>query len=317
MVPYHAVTRDGKVTFTFQFKGYKPCQVTDAHPNYEKIKARMSDKPITISDDELLKLCEYSYATKKDAAAVSGGKVEFVGGRLTYGGVEIHTTLAVKIKQLADAGLNIDSLLLFAQNLYENPSFRSRNQLYDFIDKYGLPITDDGHFLMYKAVTVNWLDKHTKRIRNMIGDLVKEDRGSISDDPNQGCHFGLHCGALEYVNGFKSGDDRIVLVKVNPRDVVCVPYDSSFQKIRVCEYVVVDEYKEELKELVYTQKVNGNGYEPVRPKQIPVGVAIAQAIEGPDDDIHDDDEEDDDEYDSDLEDDDDDDSSVVEEWDDE
>jgi hypothetical protein len=45
-------------------------------------------------------------------------------------------------------------------------------------------------------------------------------------------------GALGYVNSFRQGG-KIVICKVDPADVVCVPYDSSQQKMRVCKYLVV------------------------------------------------------------------------------
>lgn len=42
------------------------------------------------------------------------------------------------------------------------------------------------------------------------------------------------------------GGDRIVIVEVDPADVVSVPTDCSCQKVRTCRYTVVDEFRGEL-----------------------------------------------------------------------
>ena len=65
---------------------------------------------------------------------------------------------------------------------------------------------------------------------------IKVHRNRVSDDPNTPCHFGLHVGSLEYAQSF---GERVVIVRVDPEHVVCVPYDCTSQKMRVCEYEVV------------------------------------------------------------------------------
>ena len=50
----------------------------------------------------------------------------------------------------------------------------------------------------------------------------------------------VHVGALAYAITFCSGGgSRIVICEVDPENVVCVPYDCSQQKMRVCEYKVI------------------------------------------------------------------------------
>ena len=67
-------------------------------------------------------------------------------------------------------------------------------------------------------------------------------RARVDDDRRHSCSNGLHVGAIGYVNSFGYGEDKVVIVKVNPKDVVSVPLDSSCQKCRVCEYVVLREF---------------------------------------------------------------------------
>jgi len=68
------------------------------------------------------------------------------------------------------------------------------------------------------------------------------------------CHEGYHVGALSYAQGFGHGGRRIVIVRVGPENVVCVPYDSSEQKMRVCEYTVVGNYGSRLSSTAVTRE---------------------------------------------------------------
>ena len=129
----------------------------------------------------------------------------------------------------------------FWERLMRNPSWRSVKQLFPFMAHEGIPILPDGCFLAYKSVTRGYLDHHSKKIDNHPGRTIKEKRNRISDDPTHACHFGLHVGALGYANTFGS-DRRIIICKIDPENVVCVPNDSSQQKMRVCEYFVIGEH---------------------------------------------------------------------------
>jgi hypothetical protein len=57
----------------------------------------------------------------------------------------------------------------------------------------------------------------------------------------------LHCAGWNYLPHFGSGSestDRIVIVKVNPADVIAVPNDYNNAKMRVCKMEVLREYKD-------------------------------------------------------------------------
>lgn len=128
---------------------------------------------------------------------------------------------------------------LFWERLQQNPSYRSVEQLWRFLSQKGIPFTKDGCFLAYKSVRSNYLDHHSGEYDNTPGRINRMDRNKVSDDPQTPCHEGFHVGALEYARTFGGSPSIIVVCKVNPKDVVCVPYDSSSQKMRVCEYKVV------------------------------------------------------------------------------
>src|SRR3990167_7995736 len=133
-------------------------------------------------------------------------------------------------------------MLQFMSNLMENPSKRAVDQLYSFLEHKNLPVTEDGCFLAYKAVRSTLLDKHSGTILNEVVSVISIPRNKVDDEPNNHFSYGLHCGSMEYVKYFAHGDDKILVVKVNPRDVVSIPSDHNCTKLRTCQYEVVSFY---------------------------------------------------------------------------
>jgi hypothetical protein len=76
-------------------------------------------------------------------------------------------------------------------------------------------------------------DMHTRKMRIVLGEPVKQDRKECDADFRRDCSNGLHVGATKYVETF--GGQTVLVCYVNPANVVAVPdYDHS--KMRVCEY---------------------------------------------------------------------------------
>jgi hypothetical protein len=77
----------------------------------------------------------------------------------------------------------------------------------------------------------------------MVGDKPSMPRFQISDDPSVACHRGLHACSFEYLQHWNG--HHLMMVKVNPKDVVCIPYDCGHSKMRVCEMEVISEIFDE------------------------------------------------------------------------
>jgi len=167
----------------------------------------------------------------------------------------INNHLTDKILSFIEEGLPIKPLINMLKKFLENPSKDSFDQGFAFLEHKGLPVCEDGDFLAYKAVKNDYYDKHTgKTFLNTVGSVIKMRRNLVQEDRSIGCSAGLHAGTISYVNtyGNFSADeegnpteysDRCLIVKINPKDIVSVPKDSSEMKLRVCEYLVLSEYK--------------------------------------------------------------------------
>jgi len=96
---------------------------------------------------------------------------------------------------------------------------------------------------VYKKVRDSWYDSHTgKTYLNKPGATISMPREKVDADRRNTCSRGLHVAAWDYAQGFRG--TRLLLVKVNPRDVVAVPPDYNEQKMRVCKYLVLKEWTE-------------------------------------------------------------------------
>jgi hypothetical protein len=139
-------------------------------------------------------------------------------------------------------GFAIAPLEQFIDNLMENPSKRAVDELYGFLEKNTLPITDDGCFLAYKKVKADYKDVYSGTIDNSVGQNVSMPRNKVNDDANQTCSDGLHFCSIDYLKHF--GGERIVILKINPRDVVSIPVDYNNAKGRCCAYYVIGEVED-------------------------------------------------------------------------
>jgi hypothetical protein len=166
------------------------------------------------------------------------GKFKVADGRVLFNGAELPADINNRITEMAIKGEDPGAIMKFWERLQKNPSMRSVQQLWNFLNNIGIPITEDGCFLAYKAVRSDLMDVHSGTIKNDIGSVIEMPRNQISDDPDHACHAGLHVGALEYTGNFHSGGVMLIC-KVDPADVVCVPNDHSYQKMRVCRYEVL------------------------------------------------------------------------------
>jgi len=151
----------------------------------------------------------------------------------------VENSIVKYILEFQKDGLPIQPLINMLTKMYQNTSMSSIKSLYDFLDNKNLPVCEDGDFLAWKAVRNDYRDKWTGRIDNSPGQTVSVSRRLVSDDRSKSCSFGLHVGTLDYVKGYGSfPSDRIILVKVNPKNAVSVP-DHESEKMRVCEYTVL------------------------------------------------------------------------------
>jgi hypothetical protein len=190
---------------------------------------------------------------KKVVLDYGQGNVAVQGDKLFWKGEEMHNALSNRMIQMLQDGFPIEPMIQFMENLMQNPSKRAVTELYGFLEKNSLPITPDGHFLAYKKVRQDYKDCHSGTMDNSVGQTVEMERNKVDDDQNRTCSTGLHFCSRDYLNHFHG--ERLVIVKINPRDVVSIPNDYNDSKGRACRYEVVDEIDKEKADEAFAKSV--------------------------------------------------------------
>ena len=191
-----------------------------------------------VKNDDEEKFLEV-FNTKEEIVRKSNGKVQLKDGQLFYGDRQVTGLIASRIFEMLELGLTIDPMIKFIENLMLNPSKRAVDELFGFIDACDLPITEDGHFLAYKRIRSDYKDVHSGTMDNSVGKILEMPRNLVDEDKSRTCSAGLHFCSYEYLKHFSG--ERIVVVKINPADVVAIPEDYNNSKGRTCRYEIVEE----------------------------------------------------------------------------
>jgi hypothetical protein len=254
MYPYTIGAND---TITVHMGGRTRTVRTD-HPNYQQILECLSAEDWERLEALIDPATAIEQASKGEFRVVDGQVLatDFNGREF-----EVPSGLNEEILKYQRLGLDYGRLLLFARRLMENPSYRAVHQLFKWIHRAGLTITENGKFIAYRGVmkvnsfTVDsipeadrerlrdaqYVDWHTKAFDNSIGKTVSMPRNQVDENPKNSCAAGLHAATYNYAHsGYGPGrgaDGEILFIEICPSDVVAVP-NGEPDKMRVCKYVV-------------------------------------------------------------------------------
>jgi hypothetical protein len=178
-------------------------------------------------------------------------QIEVKDGNVYVSGEPISNLVASRILDFLAEGVDCVPMFKFITKLNLNPSSRAVNELYTFMEHKFLPVTDNGNFLAYKALRSDFTDVHSGKFDNNVGNVLEMSRNKVDDNKEVGCSYGFHAGTLEYARGFRPHDGKLVVVEINPADVVSIPTDCECQKLRTCKYMVHSEYEVPLEDLTY------------------------------------------------------------------
>ena len=214
--------------------GSKPHTISKSHITFQKVL-----DAIKAQDWDLVKNI---IEPVKVVLNYGKGNVSVQGESLFWKGKPMHNALTNRMIAMLQEGFPVEPLVNFMENLMTNPSKRAVTELYGFLEKNSLPITPDGHFLAYKKVRNDYLDIHSGTMDNSVGKIVEMERNEVDDNKDQTCSTGLHFCSQDYLPHFGNGyDSRVVIVKINPADVVSIPSDYNNAKGRACKYEVIGE----------------------------------------------------------------------------
>lgn len=273
-----------------------PVSLDRAHPAFAEIlllvrnalaQGSLEEESTAKSVDDVLR----KYEKASIRLAIPGTGVEIVDGVVLLNGGALSGFVADRLVQMVDEAeandedpeLALTPLAKFLTRLQQHPwnsanaGFWERNMfqaleqdLYRFLEHGKMPLTLDGAFLAYKAISADWYSIHSGDLRGTTGTVVKVDgvetscwgtpasgngtiRNMVGDKPriplnmvnpnrDETCSYGLHVCSFDYLPGFSHANGHVVLCKVGPEDVGSIPADYNDTKMRVCAYEVVEEF---------------------------------------------------------------------------
>lgn len=187
------------------------------------------------------------FDTSQSVINFANGNIEVKDGAVFYRGETVHNHVVDRILDFMREGLPYKPLIRFLDKLMENPSRRATSELYAFLEHKSMPLTPDGNFLAYKGVKDDYTDWYSGNFSNKVGEVLEMTRNRVCDDASVGCSHGFHAGSLEYARGYGNGG-HLMIVEINPADVVSVPNDCDCQKLRTFKYKVVSLFEKKLED---------------------------------------------------------------------
>lgn len=184
-------------------------------------------------------------------------RVSYRNGNIYLDGDKVEGPLVRHLVRMVENGDDhLEAYATFLHNLASNPSKASRAALFEWVADRNLTITEDGCFIAYKGTLAERRAHNSghafisgEEVNGAVyypdGAVVSIPRSEVDADRDSACSVGLHVGTLSYARGYSSGEDNILAVKVNPRDVVMVPRDGGGEKMRVCRLEVLGAYNSE------------------------------------------------------------------------
>lgn len=147
------------------------------------------------------------------------------------------------IKVLRDKGVvdtDIEAVKPFLKNMFENPHINAPHEIYEYCKALDFEITEDGCFIAYKRVNDNLTSCYDGKTKHIIGQYTEEKK--FDTNRNNHCSNGLHFCSKSYLNSYCGA--KVIMVKINPKDVVSIPTDYNFAKGRCCKYLTIGEISE-------------------------------------------------------------------------
>lgn len=225
------------------------------HINFEAVKVALRDLSSAFDERETADVIE----TLRELldipafiARVTEGRVQVGDGAVMFDGQPVQGVIATRLMAMLAEGMDVRPLARFLDRVSNNPIQTARDEIYLWLESGNLPLCEDGAFLAFKKVKSDYSSSHLNpdgsQFFNFVGTTVTMPGGREAVDPNrhQTCSTGLHFCSFQYLSAFGlGGESKVIIVKVNPEDVVSIPSDYNNSKGRAWKYAIIGEVPED------------------------------------------------------------------------
>lgn len=250
MIYYHIIADESGIKHltAFSKKYSKWVSADSTHPRYNEIEELVKN-----DYEEFADLIDMTEAVAGEFKRITD-KVTIDSAGVKYDLDPIDESLSKQIMRFYYDSLDYNPLVKFLEKVMTNTDENSRNQLFTWLSVHDFTINDAGNIIGYKSIQNNGDGSYTPynqgfarindqefngRLKISVGDTVEMPRSMVTNDPAIGCSVGHHVGTFAYAHSFGPSGDTMMLVEVDPADVVSVPDDCNCEKMRVSKYKVL------------------------------------------------------------------------------
>jgi len=218
--------------------------INSTHTNFNAVSAwlkKYAANPVKGQLDKLRDLLDI----RAFIAKITEGRVKIGDTIVTFDGKEMKGVMVERMLGMLRDGFDVRPLARFMEKVLSNPTLTAQDEIFLFMESGNLPLTADGDFLAFKKVNPDFKSIYDGRTDHSIGSKPYEPRETCDTSRSNTCSRGLHFCSFPYLSQYQGTEGHVVIVKVNPADVVAIPYDYQNTKGRAWTYEVIGEVPED------------------------------------------------------------------------
>lgn len=228
-----------------------PFNASNSHPNYQQIISDLKAGAYDRIHDLINTTHQIKRLVSDTTPDMNGIVIDTASGVVLIDGHELDNAIVGRIIRMATEGFDVQPLRLFLANMMQLPKVVA-DRVFEWVEAGAMPITSDGCVLAYKRVRDDYTSFYDGKTRNDVHSIVSIPRALCDDDQRNTCSAGLHFCSQEYLPQYHGGAGRVLVLKINPKDIVAIPFEYGISKGRACRYEVVTELLEAPRQHVET-----------------------------------------------------------------
>lgn len=234
-IPYRISPKTISVTLN-----KKPYNFDRTHANAEEIIAILKS-PVP----DLVKL-EHLLDHKVYIAALTAGQVDIGEAGLRVSGVELNNYVSQRIMEHFKTGVDVSPMLAFVDRVVTHPLPDIAEDIYKWCEVGDMPFTAEGKVIAFKKVRMDYCSYHASpdgsHLLHPIGGRVDMPKEQVNKNRNTTCSTGLHFCSFSYLNKYQGANTgRILIVAIDPHDIMAIPTDYNQTKGRASGYEIIGE----------------------------------------------------------------------------
>ena len=177
---------------------------------------------------------------------LSQGRISLTDAGIQFMGELVNSYMTERIMRHHAEGVDVAPMLAFMDRVMNHPILGIQQDIYKWCEKGDMPFTAEGHIIAYKKVREDYRSYHASpdgtHLHHPIGGFVEMERSAVDPRRNNTCSTGLHFCSYDYLNAYQGANTgRILILSIDPQDVIAIPTDYNQTKGRACRYRIIGE----------------------------------------------------------------------------